>query len=80
MIAGLTLAIARVSLMNWLANIGYGIPCLYRYRTVSGWSRLFDRCGLEIVSEKRSIKLYPFGLNWVFGNKLQYFTIFWNIT
>lgn len=69
------LAIARISLIDWLANIGYGVECLYRYRTADGWHKLFTRCGLEIVAEKRCIALYPFGLNWVFGNKLQYFVV-----
>ena len=69
------MAIGRVSVLDWLANIGYGIECLYRYRTRNGWHRLFKRCGLSVEREELSIRLYPFGLNWIFGNKLQYFAV-----
>ncbi len=72
---GAPLAIARISFIDWLANIGYDIECLYRYRSADGWHELFKRCGLKVRGEKRSIELYPFGMNWLFGNRLQYFAI-----
>ncbi|MCB1098070.1 MAG: class I SAM-dependent methyltransferase [Verrucomicrobiae bacterium] len=69
------LAIHRIALMDWLANTAYGVECIYRYRTCAGWHHLFSRLGAHIVSEITSMRLYPTGVNWLFGGRLQYFAV-----
>jgi len=63
---------ARVSLMDWAANAGYGVPCLYDYPTQSGWQTRFEQAGLEIATEVGALDLYPAPYRWVFTPRLQY--------
>ncbi len=69
------LAQARVSFIDWAANAPYGVKCLYRYHTRAEWQAMAKRFGAAVVMEHRSIKLYPFGVNMVFGNALQYMAV-----
>lgn len=72
---GSLLAWPRICLIDWAANAGYGVRCLFRYPTVEGWHAHFEACGLAVVEEHRSIDLYPPILNLLFGKKLQYFAV-----
>lgn len=69
------LAHPRICLIDWAANAGYDIPCLFRYPTLEGWHTLFRECALETGAEQRSINLYPAGLNLLFGRRLQYLAV-----
>ena len=69
------LAQARVSFIDWAANAPYGVKCLYRYHTRSEWRNMAARLGAEIIEDHPSIKLYPFGINALFGNALQYMAV-----
>ena len=69
------LAQARVSFIDWAANAPYGVKCLYRYHTRDEWQAMAKRMGAKVVAEHQSIKLYPMGVNFVFGNKLQYLAV-----
>jgi hypothetical protein len=62
-------------LIDWAANAGYGVPCLYRYPTLDEWRAMFDSCGLHRKDEYESIDLYPTGLNLLFGRRLQYLAV-----
>ncbi len=72
---GAFLAWPRISLIDWAANAGYGVRCLFRYPSLDGWHTLFSDCGLHIEEELGSIDLYPAGLNALFGRKLQYLAV-----
>lgn len=72
---GALLAWPRISLIDWAANAGYGVRCLFRYPSVEGWHELFAVCGLTVEEELRSIDIYPAGLNLLFGRKLQYLAV-----
>ena len=72
---GSFLAWPRISLLDWGANAGYGVRCLFRYPTVGGWHDLFRECGLSLQAERTSLDLYPPVLNAFFGRKLQYFAV-----
>ncbi len=72
---GTFLAWPRISLIDWAANAGYGVRCLYRYPTVTGWHELFRRCALVLQEERMSLDLYPPGVNALFGRKLQYLAV-----
>lgn len=66
------LAQQRISFMDWAANAPYGVPCLYRYNTQEEWKATRERHGLKVKEELNSMRLYPFGWNFVFGGRLQY--------
>ena len=65
----------RISLMDWLANKPYGIPCLYDYPTPAGWRDRFDAAGLELLDEQAAMQLYPRPHRWFFTPSLQYFAV-----
>ena len=72
---GSLLAWPRISLIDWAANAGYGVPCLFRYPDQAGWHSLFEECGLQVSEEWTTMDLYPAGLNLLFGKKLQYMAV-----
>lgn len=69
------LAWPRISFIDWAANAGYGVPCLYRYYSAEEWSALFRKCGLVEQRVTDSLDLYPPGLNLMFGRRLQYLAV-----
>ncbi len=69
------LARQRISLIDWAANAPYGVKCLFRYHTPEGWSEVTRTLGLRVREEKRSMNLYPPGVNLMFGRGLQYFAV-----
>ena len=71
----LTLAHARICLMDWAANTGYGVKCLYEYPTTAGWRKRFEAAGLHLAAETASLQLYPRPHRWVFTPGLQYLAV-----
>ena len=69
------LARQRISFIDWAANAGYGVPCLYEYYSGPEWSDLLETCGLQEERVVDSIDLYPAGLNLLFGKRLQYLAV-----
>ena len=69
------LAQARISLIDWAANAPYGVPCLYRYNTPREWAESHRRHGLSVETELSRMRLYPPGVNIVFGGALQYMVV-----
>lgn len=63
---------SRISLMDWAANSPYGVPCLYRYPTLSGWHEQQERLGLTREGEHTRMALYPLPYRWLFTPSLQY--------
>lgn len=63
---------ARVSLMDWAANAGYGVPCLYDYPSQEGWQARFNEAGLALATESTELSLYPAPYRWFFTPRLQY--------
>ncbi len=72
---GSPLSWPRISLIDWAANAGYGVRCLFRYPTLTGWHDLFIECDLSIREERVSLDLYPPFLNLLFGRQLQYLAV-----
>jgi len=66
---------SRISLMDWAANVGYDVPCLYRYPTHQEWQHQFAASNLKLDSEITSIAIYPPIWNFLFGNRLHYIAI-----
>lgn len=62
----------RICLLDWAANSGYDVKCLYQYPTLEAWRAQFRALPATIVHEERSLDLYPAGWNFVFGGRLHY--------
>ena len=69
------LARQRISLMDWVSNVQYGIPCLYRYNTLKEWEKLLGQFDLEIEIEINSMKIYPSIMNFFFGGRIQFMAV-----
>ncbi len=69
------MAQARISFIDWAANAPYGVPCLYRYNTPQQWENLPRELGLEVAEARGSMKVYPPGVNLLFGGGLHYFGV-----
>lgn len=65
----------RICLLDWLANKPYNIECLYRYFTVNEWKEIFKKKKLNIITEERYLKIYPYIYQKIFPGKLQYFAV-----
>jgi SAM-dependent methyltransferase len=70
------LARERISLIDWAANAGYNVPCLYRYNSLPEWRVLVGHLALSVVEERTSIDIYPPFLNGLLGKGLHYFVVF----
>ena len=64
--------------MDWASNVQYGIPCLYRYKTLEEWKKLFGQLDLEIEIEIDSMKIYPTLMNLFFGGRIQFMAVLRN--
>ncbi|HLJ16159.1 MAG TPA: class I SAM-dependent methyltransferase [Bryobacteraceae bacterium] len=69
------LAHARVSLLDWAANVPYGVKCTYSYNTPEQWRHWISELGVAVVEERTSLNLYPWAINLVFGGRLHYFAV-----
>jgi ubiquinone/menaquinone biosynthesis C-methylase UbiE len=69
------LAYPRVCLMDWAANVPYGIPCLFRYNTPEQWEAFLKSANLEVTERLNFINLYPPMANLIFGRGLQCFYV-----
>ena len=69
------LAWLRVSFIDWAANAPYGVPCLFRYHDPAEWRSIHERHGFRIAEELLTMDLYPPVVNFLFGRRLQYFTV-----
>jgi ubiquinone/menaquinone biosynthesis C-methylase UbiE len=69
------LARQRISLLDWAANFYAAIPCTYSYRRPEEWTHLRQNHGLVLIEEHCSMRLYPRGLNLIFGGALQYLAV-----
>lgn len=62
----------RICILDWAANFGYGIKCLYYYPTHDEWKHLLETSGLSLDEEILSMQPYPALWNILFGGKLHY--------
>lgn len=69
------LARPRIQLLDWAANVPYGVPCLYRYNTPVEWASIPDRLNMDTILAIPSMRLYPFPYWIAFGGGVQYFTV-----
>ena len=70
------LAQQRISFLDWAANAGYNVPCLYEYHNAKEWRALVGQFSSGIVEERTSIDVYPPVFNELLGKSLHYFVVF----
>ena len=66
------LAQQRVAFLDWAANTGYDVKCLFRYHTAAAWSRFLQKFPVRTVDTIESMNLYPPFFNLAFGRRLHY--------
>jgi len=66
----------RISLLDWAANAGYAVPCLYRYNNLAEWHRSIGLVASNLVEERTSVDIYPPVFNDLLGKGLHYFAVF----
>ena len=70
------LAQQRISFLDWAANAGYNVPCLYEYHNLKEWRALVGKFSSGIAEERTSIDVYPPVFNELLGKSLHYFVVF----
>ena len=65
----------RVALIDWAANAGYDVPCLFRYPSAQGWHELFKKLEIPCQLWTQDFPLYPAGYQLVFGGNLHCFAV-----
>jgi SAM-dependent methyltransferase len=70
------LAQERISLLDWAANAGYNVPCLYKYNNLQEWRAMVGKVSSGVVEEKTSLDIYPPVFNQLLGKGLHYFVVF----
>lgn len=66
----------RISFLDWAANAGYNVPCLYKYNNLQEWRAIVGKLSSGIVEERTSIDVYPPVFNELLGKGLHYFVVF----
>ncbi len=66
----------RISFLDWAANAGYNVPCLYKYNNLQEWHAIVGKLSSGIVEERTSIDVYPPVFNELLGKGLHYFVVF----
>lgn len=69
------LAHLRICFLDWAANAGYGVPCLYQYLTLGQWNSLFQKHDLAVEEQLDRLALYPPVFNTLFGGRLHLLTL-----
>jgi SAM-dependent methyltransferase len=70
------LAAPTLRFMDWVGNAGWGVRLPYNYWTAAQWERARDELGLQVGREERSLGLYPWWANWLFGRQLHFISRF----
>ena len=71
-LTGAWLSHERLRLMDWVGNIGHGVPLRYAYWSPAQWEDSFRRAGLQEVERRERLGLYGAPLRWVFEHRLHF--------
>ena len=71
-LTGAWLSNERLRLMDWVGNIGHGVPLRYAYWSPAQWSDAFREAGLEEVDRRERLGLYGPALRWLFERRLHF--------
>jgi SAM-dependent methyltransferase len=71
-LTGAWLSHERLQLMDWVGNIGHGVPLRYVYWSRTEWSAAFQSAGLREADRRERLGLYGFSLRWLFERRLHF--------
>jgi SAM-dependent methyltransferase len=71
-LTGAWLSHERLRLMDWVGNIGHGVPLRYAYWSPAQWSAAFRNAGLREVDRREHLGLYGVPLRWLFERRLHF--------
>ena len=71
-LTGAWLSHERLRLMDWVGNIGHGVPLRYAYWSPSQWADAFRVAGLREVERRERLGLYGVPLSWFFERRLHF--------
>lgn len=62
----------RLRLMDWVGNIGHGVPLRYAYWSPDQWHDAFRQTGLREVERRERLGLYGPVFRWLFERRLHF--------
>ena len=71
-LTGAWLSHERIRLMDWVGNIGHGVPLRYAYWSPEQWRDVFRETGLREVERRERLGLYGVPLRWLFERRLHF--------
>ena len=71
-LTGAWLSHERLRLMDWVGNIGRGVPLRYAYWSPKQWHDAFRDAGLREVDRREHLGLYGPSLRWLFERRLHF--------
>jgi SAM-dependent methyltransferase len=71
-LTGAWLSHERLRLMDWVGNIGHGVPLRYAYWSPAQWADAFRQSGLGEVERRERLGLYGVPLRWLFEHRLHF--------
>ena len=71
-LTGAWLSQERLRLMDWVGNIGHGVPLRYAYWSPDQWRDAFSHTGLSEVERRDRLGLYRAPLRWLFERRLHF--------
>jgi len=63
---------ATLRFMDWVGNIGLGVPLPYEFWPRQRWIETFDMLDLRITDWKKDLRLYPWPVRWIFDRSLHF--------
>jgi SAM-dependent methyltransferase len=71
-LTGAWLSHERLRLMDWVGNIGHGVPLRYAYWSPQEWRDAFQHACLREVDRRERLGLYGPMLRWLFERRLHF--------
>ena len=71
-LTGAWLSHERLRLMDWVGNIGHGVPLRYAYWSPEQWREAFRAAELREVDRREQLGLYGPALRWLFERRLHF--------
>ena len=71
-VTGAWLSHERLRLMDWVGNIGHGVPLRYAYWSPGQWGDAFRSAGLREEERRERLGLYAAPLRWLFERRLHF--------
>jgi SAM-dependent methyltransferase len=71
-LTGAWLSHERLRLMDWVGNIGHGVPLRYAYWSPEQWRDAFLQAGLREDDRRERLGLYSPAIRWLFERRLHF--------